>query len=179
MLPLEHSAILLTCIKRYSVLKTNFGLLFEWSLKTGFTVPWCKHFIGLWPSVAHGSPSYQWSVANSLPNSHSLISQQLPNWQYAAAKLQDFSAKCWWNQSTTNWWMVGHYDWSLPENHCNQSAINSVAASFLCMHKRRAIIYSSTQQPSFYHRQRLFYSLKLCGTRGLLFVRFSFMKHRL
>ena len=37
--PLEHSAILLTCIKRYSVLKTNFwSSLFEWPLKTGFTV---------------------------------------------------------------------------------------------------------------------------------------------
>ena len=35
---MEHSAILLTCIKRLSVLKTNFGLLFEWPLKTGFTV---------------------------------------------------------------------------------------------------------------------------------------------
>ena len=33
-----YSAILLTCIKRYSVLKTNFGVLFEWPLKTGFTV---------------------------------------------------------------------------------------------------------------------------------------------
>ena len=30
MLRLEHSAILLTCIKQASVLKTNFGLLFEW-----------------------------------------------------------------------------------------------------------------------------------------------------
>ena len=38
MLPLELSAILLTCIKQKSVLKTNFGLLFEWSLKTDFTV---------------------------------------------------------------------------------------------------------------------------------------------
>ena len=35
---LEHSAILLTCIKRLSVFKTNFGFLFEWPLKTGFTV---------------------------------------------------------------------------------------------------------------------------------------------
>ena len=34
---LEHSAILLTCIKRLSVLKNNFGLFFEWPLKTGFT----------------------------------------------------------------------------------------------------------------------------------------------
>ena len=33
MLPLEHSAILLTCIKQLSVLKTYFGLLFEWPLK--------------------------------------------------------------------------------------------------------------------------------------------------
>ena len=31
-------AILLTCIKRQLVLKTNSGLLFEWPLKTGFTV---------------------------------------------------------------------------------------------------------------------------------------------
>ena len=38
MLPLEHSAMLLTCIKRYLVLKTNFCVIFEWPLKTGFTV---------------------------------------------------------------------------------------------------------------------------------------------
>ena len=39
MLPLEHSAIILTCIiiSDKSVLKTNFGVLFEWPLKTGFT----------------------------------------------------------------------------------------------------------------------------------------------
>ena len=36
--PLEHSAILLTSIKRLSVLKTNFWCFFEWPLKTGFTV---------------------------------------------------------------------------------------------------------------------------------------------
>ena len=36
--PLEHSAILLTCIKRQLVLKPNFGLLSEVPLKTGFTV---------------------------------------------------------------------------------------------------------------------------------------------
>ena len=29
MLPMEHSAILVTCIKRLLVLKTNFGLPFE------------------------------------------------------------------------------------------------------------------------------------------------------
>ena len=34
MISLEHSAILLTCIKRVSVLKTNFGDLSEWPLKT-------------------------------------------------------------------------------------------------------------------------------------------------
>ena len=39
---LEHSAILLTCNKRKSVLKTNFCLLFEWPLKTGFTVDTVK-----------------------------------------------------------------------------------------------------------------------------------------
>ena len=38
MLPLEHSAILLTCIKRKLVLKTNVGILLGWPLKTGFTV---------------------------------------------------------------------------------------------------------------------------------------------
>ena len=37
MLPLEHSAILLTCIKRYTVLKPNFWS-FEWPLKVGSTV---------------------------------------------------------------------------------------------------------------------------------------------
>ena len=37
MLPLGHSAILLTSIKRLSFLKHNFGLLFEWPLKIGFT----------------------------------------------------------------------------------------------------------------------------------------------
>ena len=42
MLPLEHSAILLTCIKRQSVLKTYFCVLFEWPLKTGFTVLYCR-----------------------------------------------------------------------------------------------------------------------------------------
>ena len=37
MLSLEHSAILLTCIMRYLVLKC-FELRFEWQLKKGFTV---------------------------------------------------------------------------------------------------------------------------------------------
>ena len=37
MLQGEYSAILLTCIKQ-SVLKNNYGLLFEWPLKTGVTV---------------------------------------------------------------------------------------------------------------------------------------------
>ena len=37
--PLEHSAILLTCIKRYLVLKTYFRSFFlEWPFYTGFTV---------------------------------------------------------------------------------------------------------------------------------------------
>ena len=35
---LGHSTILLACINQLSVLKTNFGLLFDWPLKTGFTV---------------------------------------------------------------------------------------------------------------------------------------------
>ena len=38
MLPLEHSAILLTYIKRYSVLKTIFWPKCEWPFYTGFTV---------------------------------------------------------------------------------------------------------------------------------------------
>ena len=38
MLPLEHSAILSTCIKRTSVFKTFVLFIFEWPLKTGFTV---------------------------------------------------------------------------------------------------------------------------------------------
>ena len=32
-----HSAILLTCIKRYLVLKPNFQLFWEWPFNTGFT----------------------------------------------------------------------------------------------------------------------------------------------
>ena len=35
---LEHSAILLTCIKRLPILKTYFCLLFEWSLKMSLSV---------------------------------------------------------------------------------------------------------------------------------------------
>ena len=45
MLPLEHSAILLTCIKRYGIQNQFLGVIFEWPLKTGFTVP-----IVLWVS---------------------------------------------------------------------------------------------------------------------------------
>ena len=52
---LEHSAILLTCIKRYLVLKNIFFLRFEWPLKTCFTgvisVPeygWAMK-MGQWP----------------------------------------------------------------------------------------------------------------------------------
>ena len=33
-----HSEILLTCIKRYLVLNTNWWSSFKWPLKTGFTV---------------------------------------------------------------------------------------------------------------------------------------------
>ena len=36
--PREHSAILLTCIKLPFVFKTFFLSIFEWPLKTGFTV---------------------------------------------------------------------------------------------------------------------------------------------
>ena len=36
--PLEHSAILLTCIQQSSVLKTNLRSTFEWPLKIGFNV---------------------------------------------------------------------------------------------------------------------------------------------
>ena len=38
MLPLEHSAILLTCSKRQSVLKTIFWSFWEWQFYVGFTV---------------------------------------------------------------------------------------------------------------------------------------------
>ena len=38
MLPLEHSAILLTCIKLPHGFKTFVLSFFEWPLKTGFTV---------------------------------------------------------------------------------------------------------------------------------------------
>ena len=38
MLPLEHSAILLTCIKRLLVIKTNFWYFSEQPFYTGFTV---------------------------------------------------------------------------------------------------------------------------------------------
>ena len=48
MLPLEHSAIFMTCIKRKLVLKTNFWPFFEWLLKTGFTV--CDFLI---PNLGH------------------------------------------------------------------------------------------------------------------------------
>ena len=36
--PLEHSAVLLTCIKLPPVFKTFVLSIFEWPLKTGFTV---------------------------------------------------------------------------------------------------------------------------------------------
>ena len=38
MLPLEHSAILLTCIKLPFSIKTFVMSIFKWPLKTGFTV---------------------------------------------------------------------------------------------------------------------------------------------
>ena len=37
-IPLEHSAILLTCIKLPFVIKIFVLSIFEWPLKTGFTV---------------------------------------------------------------------------------------------------------------------------------------------
>ena len=43
----EHSAVLLTCIKRLSVIKTYFWSSFEWPLKTAFTV-FCE-----WEPVLH------------------------------------------------------------------------------------------------------------------------------
>ena len=64
-LPLEHSAILLTCIMRYLVLKTKLMSSWEWPFYTGFTVHvayemknklslqhmklvygWCKWYMG-------------------------------------------------------------------------------------------------------------------------------------
>ena len=41
--PLEHFAILLTCIKRLPVLKTYFLSSFEWLIKKGLTVV-VRHF---------------------------------------------------------------------------------------------------------------------------------------
>ena len=41
-MPLEHSAILLTCIKLPPVFKTSDLCIFEWLLKTGFTVVYCS-----------------------------------------------------------------------------------------------------------------------------------------
>ena len=38
MLPLEHFAIFLTCIKRQLVLKTNFRSFCEWPFLTGFHI---------------------------------------------------------------------------------------------------------------------------------------------
>ena len=49
MLQGEHFAIILTCIKRLSVLKTKFGLLFEWPLKTGLTVLKIFFFLQYFP----------------------------------------------------------------------------------------------------------------------------------
>ena len=50
--PLEHSVILLTCIKRLLVLKNYFCFLFEWPLKTGFTVYLYRADLSFhWPSV--------------------------------------------------------------------------------------------------------------------------------
>ena len=57
MLPLqEHSAILLTCIKRLLVLKTNLWSFWEWLFYTGFTV-WS--IIYKWKLVRPSSP---WSL---------------------------------------------------------------------------------------------------------------------
>ena len=53
MLPLEHSAILLTCIDPHSFIKLLFAIktfvlsIFEWLLKTGYTVSIMYHISGL------------------------------------------------------------------------------------------------------------------------------------
>ena len=45
MLPLEHSAILLTFVKQPFVFKTSILSIFEWPLKTGFTVLFSESII--------------------------------------------------------------------------------------------------------------------------------------
>ena len=81
---LEHSAILLTCIKRYSVLKSNFGLLFEWPLKTGFTVLLTftnsiTHELKLFPKYVHIWETMCWNV--HLPYGPCLEKTCLWGWQ--------------------------------------------------------------------------------------------------
>ena len=45
MLPLEHSAILLICVKRLLVLKTNFWSFLEWPFYTGLAHNNAKHVV--------------------------------------------------------------------------------------------------------------------------------------
>ena len=52
----EHSAILLTCMKRWRVLKNIFSVRFEWLLKTGFTVNVIFHSKTLKCSIFHSIP---------------------------------------------------------------------------------------------------------------------------
>ena len=64
--PVKHSAILLTCIKGLSVLKTYFWSSFEWLLKTGFTVchflQWPGHICLLDTFLVIDNPSYIFQV---------------------------------------------------------------------------------------------------------------------
>ena len=80
MLLLEHSAIILTCIKRLLVLKSNFGLLFEWPLKTGFTLQSCNRnqfsCINTYVTFVHlimASNSYAHYVHRCYDNVHSCL----------------------------------------------------------------------------------------------------------
>ena len=53
MLPLDHSAILLTCIKRLLVLKTNFGVFLKWLFYTLYLFLKDKLTSNLYHTVFH------------------------------------------------------------------------------------------------------------------------------
>ena len=55
MLPLEHSAILVTCIKQKLVLKTYFWSFSEWPFYTGFTVFLMSRFCFCSLPLPHGA----------------------------------------------------------------------------------------------------------------------------
>ena len=64
---MQHSAILLTCIKRKYVLKKSYCVLFEWPLKTGFSVSTKPHvlayiFWALNNRLTHSDASLKYSL---------------------------------------------------------------------------------------------------------------------